>query len=176
MGTLPEGETAEFEEHLLICERCQARLARQDDFAHAMRMASLRSYCRKPQGERGMRLFPRLAPWMAAAAVLLVLALGWSWIRQTASAPAVAVRLEAVRGSMPGSTVPAGKRLTLQADLSGLPDAPLYTMTLVDRDGRQVWKGTSDHPSVPGLRAGQYFVRVYSTGRELLREYGLEAR
>jgi hypothetical protein len=48
-------------------------------------------------------------------------------------------------------------------------------LQLVDRDGREVWKGSTATAKIPAIPAGQYFLRVYSTGGELLREYGLEA-
>lgn len=36
LGRLPKAELASFEEHLLVCERCQEQLAEEDNFAEAM--------------------------------------------------------------------------------------------------------------------------------------------
>ena len=42
MGAMPEGAIAPFEEHLLICESCQLRLAQSNVYVSAMRQASVR--------------------------------------------------------------------------------------------------------------------------------------
>ncbi len=175
MCTLSEDEAARFEEHLLVCEVCQARLADQDAFGYAMRMAALELRRQPPAVARRARLFPRMAPVLAFAALVLLLAVaGWRWMRPSGAATAVAVQLEALRGAQPGSRAPAGHPLALNADLAGLPAAGSYPLELVDRDGRSLWKGSTASPTAPGLRPGLYFLRVYSNGGELLREYGLE--
>jgi anti-sigma factor RsiW len=48
MERLPESDTAPVEEHLLVCEECQARLADFDVYVRAMRaaMRSSRATCR----------------------------------------------------------------------------------------------------------------------------------
>ncbi len=179
MGALPEEEVAELEEHLLVCESCRTRLAREDAFAGGMRRAALRLRQESTEREPGIRLFPKLVPGLvpalACAALLLVLALaGLRWIRPPAAAPAFAVKLEALRGAEPGSKAPAGRPLAFQADLSGLPAAGGYRLELVDPDGRGIWKGSTASATLPALRPGIYFMRVYSSGGELLREYGLD--
>jgi hypothetical protein len=173
-GILPAEESAELEQHLLICESCQARLAQEDAFAASMRQAALRLGRPSPAMQRRIGFFPKLIPTLACAAGLLLLVLaGWRSIRPTASSPAIVVRLEAMRGVAPGSKAPAGRPLSFQADLSGLPAAISYRLELVDRDGRGIWKGTTAGATVPALQPGMYFMRVYSGG-ELQREYGLE--
>jgi hypothetical protein len=175
MGTLPEEEVAALEEHLLVCESCRSRLAREDAFGAGMRQAAIRLRQESTARERGIRLFPKLVPALICAAMLLVLALaGLRWIGPAASAPAFAVKLEAIRGAEPGSKAPAGRPLAFQADLSGLPAASGYRLELVDPDGRGIWKGATASGTIPALRPGMYFMRVYSSGGELLREYGLE--
>src|SRR5579871_2267595 len=42
LGTLSERESSSFEEHLLICQSCQDRVAASDRFVAAMQDASLR--------------------------------------------------------------------------------------------------------------------------------------
>lgn len=176
-GNLPPEESAELEQHLLICESCQARLAQEDAFAASMRQAALRLRMPSPAMQRRIGFFPKLVPTLACAAMLLLLVLaGWRFTRPSASSPAFAVRLEAMRGVAPGSQAPAGRPLSFQADLSGLPAASSYRLELVDRVGRGIWKGTTGGATVPALQPGMYFMRVYSGGGELLREYGLEVQ
>src|ERR1019366_7681453 len=72
MGAMPEGAIAPFEEHLLICESCQLRLAQTDVYVAAVR---LRAAPLKP-GLPRLR-FPRLVPALAGMAVLMVAAGLW---------------------------------------------------------------------------------------------------
>jgi hypothetical protein len=179
MGKLLESQAAEFEEHWLVCEVCQERLARMDTAISGIRQAAARhrleSFTRKP----GIRWFPPLLPALAGLAVLLVLGvIGWRWIQPGAATPAFAIKLEAMRGTAssggPGGKAPAGRRLAVEADLSDLSAAASYRLELVDRDGHTVWKGAAPKATLPALRQGTYFMRVYSDRGELLREYGLE--
>ena len=172
--TLPPEEAARLEEHLLVCESCQARLAAEDAYAHAMRHAALQLYREPEESERGYPLPWFFRPLAVVAMLLLMAAAGWHWVRSSAPVPAVAISLEALRGSQPGSKAPAGRPLALQADLSGLPAAASYPLQLVDRDGRAVWKGSTSAATIPPQLPGQYFLRVYSAEGELLREYGLD--
>ncbi|HTX34120.1 MAG TPA: hypothetical protein VME43_03835 [Bryobacteraceae bacterium] len=172
--TLPLEEAAGLEEHLLVCEVCQARLAAEDAYAHAMRHAALQ-LCQAKRREVWFRFFPGLLAPVACVAMVMLLALaGWHWIHPAAAAPALAVKLEAMRGAEPGSKAPAGHPLTFQADLAGLPPAGSYPLELVDREGRAVWKGSTANPTIAPLRPGLYFLRVFSGHGQLLREYGLE--
>ena len=177
MQTLAADEAAVFEEHLLICETCQGRLAREDAFGHAIRYAALQRCGRISHHQARMPIFKRLVPVLACAAVALLFVLaGWRFSRRGALAPAIAVQLRATRGAQPGSQVPAGRRLALQADTAGLPPASSYRLELVDQDGRAIWKGTTANSTIDALRPGLYFLRVDSPAGNLLREYGLEAR
>jgi hypothetical protein len=66
----------------------------------------------------------------------------------------------------------------LRPDLTGLAETSSYRLEIVDQTGRPVRQGTLARAQngivFPGLGAGQYFVRVYLSAGELLREYGLE--
>jgi hypothetical protein len=75
-----------------------------------------------------------------------------------------------------GATVPAGSPLALQPDLTGLPEASYYRLEMVDAVGNPVWSGTTKQTGAPALKAGEYYVRVYSPEGKLLREYGLQAQ
>jgi len=174
LQVLPDDQVAAFEEHLLVCEKCQAGLAAEDTFGDAMRHAALQLCRELPEGKRPFALVPRLIAVLACAATVLFLASNRSWIRPRTFAPAFVVKLEALRGSQPGSKAPAGRPLALQADVADLPAAASYRLELVDRDGRGVWEGATAGATVAGLRPGIYFLRVYSNRGVLLREYGLE--
>jgi hypothetical protein len=91
--------------------------------------------------------------------------------------PALAVSLTALRGNGAGSSAPAGRELVLHPDLTGLSVDSSYRLEIVDRTGHTVRQatlaGAQNGIGVPGLRAGQYYVRVYLLAGELLREYAL---
>src|ERR1017187_8358126 len=72
MRAMPEEAIAPFEEHLLVCESCQLRLAETDIYVSAMRQASARLRTRplKQRAFPWLRL-PRLVPAFAGMAVLI---------------------------------------------------------------------------------------------------------
>ena len=177
MGTSSVEETARIEEHLLICEDCRNRLREGEDFLNSMQVAARQSRRDETTAERRGWKFPAWLPVLAACALVLIVVAIYA-VRP--AAPAVAVSLTALRGSGAGSIAPAGRELTLQPDLTGLPDVPAYRLEIVDRTGRSVRLAalprTQAAVTVPGLGAGQYFVRLYPPAGNLLREYGLEIR
>ena len=65
-GRLPADELAAFETHLLHCEKCQERLAEQDNFAEAMRVLELLNESPTLELARG-RLAAEIAPAKPAA-------------------------------------------------------------------------------------------------------------
>jgi hypothetical protein len=182
MGAVSEEESAQFDGHLLICESCRKKVKKSDDYVAAMRGAALRArgYPRGP----GItpRSFPRLLPFLSAAALLAMAAIVGShfWVRGTM--PAFAVNLEATRGPGIDARAPAGRPLVLNLDLSGLSALPSYRVETVDRLGKVVWQGSvapqdsKAAASLPGVSPGVYFVRVYTPSGELLREYGLDVQ
>jgi hypothetical protein len=75
---------------------------------------------------------------------------------------------------------PAGRPLSLEIDLTGLPAAGAYRVQVVDAAGGTVWEISSEasqgrlRPKVDkGLKPGVYWVRLYSQPAGLLREFGL---
>jgi hypothetical protein len=180
MGAMPEGAIAPLEEHLLICEPCQLRLAQTDVYVAAMRRASarLRAAPLKP-GLPWLR-FPRLVPALAGMAVLMVAAGLWLSRLDLGEAYPFAVDLAATRGAAIEAQAPAGRWLLLRLDLANLPASPGYRLEMVDRSGNRVWqatvpaRGSKADFKVPRTQPGVYFVRVYRPPGELLREYGLE--
>jgi len=185
-GIASEKECARFDEHLLVCEFCRNRVTQEDDYGLAIQSAGLRWRQQARLREAGWRDFPRLIPLsyalglVAALTLIALLALGAlrPWTR--GAAPVFAVHLEALRGAGIESRAPAGRALLLDLDLTGLPAQKIYRVEAVDRLGNVVWQGTVPAQdsrasvSLPSMPAGIYFVRVYASSGELVREYGLE--
>ncbi len=188
MGRLPELEVEVLEEHLLLCQGCQLRLDETEAYVVAMKTA-LRQAAKEPAtiGDR-LRSWvadfqPGFTPAWAASAALLALAFGLSTRLPILQKPAepIFVRLEAMKGE---TDIPIANRpLTLALDSRGLPASANYRLQIVNQSGKPVWEAAA----TPGdanlqafvkkpLGAGQYFVRIYGPGPELLREYGLHIR
>ena len=173
-GVLPAEEGPLFEEHLLVCELCQGRLAESDAYISAVKAAAT-----------GLSAAPRrksrwLLPLIAAAALLVVLVwLGAQASRLNAPEPAVAVALAANRGVLEAHA-PAGRALLLALDLEGLPEKPrAFRLEIVNSSRERVWQGSAPNgrtarAAVPAMASGVYFVRVSAARGDLLREYGLE--
>jgi hypothetical protein len=180
MGAMPEGAIAPFEEHLLICESCQLRLAQADIYVSAMRQASAR--LRAGPDKRGLAWLrlPRLVPALAGMAVVVVAAGLWLGRPDMGEARPFAVDLEATRGAAIEAKAPAGRWLLLRLDLANLPASSRYRLEMVDRFGGRIWQATVPAQGskagfkVPGTQPGIYFVRVYGPPGELLREFGFE--
>lgn len=122
---------------------------------------------------------------LLAAAVLLVLAgtaVAWWMQSSVAMAPLATVRLIALRGGEGDAVLaPSGHPLDLVFSRTDLPAELSYRAEVVNSSGRQVWRGSvriADQNlsvRVDGpLRAGAYWVRLYSSTGELLREFGLD--
>lgn len=178
LGRTSAEETERFEEHLLICDKCRDRYEEGERYVVAMRAASadlLREEAAKPSRWR----WPQLVPLLACAALLAIVVAGV--IRFNSSpTPLLAVQLTAVRGTVPGGAVPAGRSMALTPDLIGIANPGPYRLEIVDERGSVNWQGAYNPAAgpakVPAQRAGAHFVRVYSTSGELLREYGLDVQ
>ena len=171
MGRFAGAELDRCDEHLLICEPCRRQVEAADVFLRAMRRAAAQSQ----ELRRNRFHLPQLILVLSALAALL-LAAWFGAQRQIPLPPAATVLLTASRGSGIEIHAPAGTPLALQPDLSGLPSWPSYRLEVVDAAGARVWQGVYPGPNAPGMRPGVYFVRLYSPGGEIYREYGLEIR
>lgn len=172
-------ESTHIEEHLLTCECCQDRLRETDDYVLAVEMASRQLRRDEEVKERREWRFPAwFPPLLAVACGLLLVVAALRLVRPPG--PVVAVSLSALRSNGAGAGAAAGQQLILHPDLTGLAESPSYRLEIVDQTGRAVRRGTfgPTHTGVgiPGLGAGQYFVRVYLPAGELLREYGLQIK
>ena len=173
LGKLGLSDVERIEEHLLVCEQCRRQLEETELYVKAMRQAS---------EELGLQ--PKRRPWwrrnapamtLAACAIaIVVLALP-----RPAQLPPLAVDLQATRSDTV-QTAPAGRPLWLRPDLTGLPPVLSYRLEVVDRDGGPTWGGivipADAGANIPRQRPGTYFIRVYTRGDELLREYTLEIK
>jgi hypothetical protein len=174
LGLMPEEEVADFEEHLLLCVSCQERLTQNDAFIKALKGASSEHVREKAQWRYAWRArLPVLAT--LAAGLLLVAGTAVRHLGQPAGQPAI-VTLEAYRGAAAEAWAPAARELVLHFDLLGLPDLPSYELEIVDRWGTPVSRvdAAPGAATVPALRAGSYYIRLYAPGGQLLREYGFE--
>ncbi|HXG32704.1 MAG TPA: hypothetical protein VNJ11_05020 [Bryobacteraceae bacterium] len=194
LGRLCESRVVAVEEHVLICESCQDRLAETEAYVEAVRAAAAKlaeqpaPWWRRWWERLGaLRWTPK--PVWATASALALLAMVWggtSWFSRTRSdLPPVAVALVSVRGEDPAiGRAPAGRPLRLEADLTGLEVAGNLTLELVDSKGTPLerWAVTAEGNRVKAvsrpLPPGRYWVRLYAAGttEELLREYGFEVR
>ena len=106
--------------------------------------------------------------------------MAWRMQSPAAMAPAVSVKLVALRGGEDSARAPSGRPLDLVFDRTDLPVDLSYRAEVVNSSGRQMWTGSVriadqnlsirvDRP----LRAGAYWVRLYSSAGALLREFGL---
>jgi hypothetical protein len=183
MRRLPETRLAPFEEHLLACESCQDRLLETEAFVNAVRSVSPKLRVASRSGWRD-RFFGKNPAWVAAFAMgLVLLGLGRIWLAAPrAPAGFAAVLLHSSRG-IDGLTVaqaPAAKPLALTIDLTELPALPSYRLEIVTSTGKLVWQMAAYAREAKiaqllanGLSRGQYYVRLYTPGDKLLREFGL---
>jgi hypothetical protein len=178
MGTLSSGKLACFEEHLLICPKCQDRLEEMDLYTRAMWGAARAQGRLETTGSGPWRM---AKPIFAAPAILGVLLLGWiRWqFHSVGGGHEICVLLETHRGP-DYAKAPPGKPLLLQLDPTDLPNSPVFRLEVVNARGSTVWQSSAKWPTGKisvridrGLARGVYFVRICDPPHELLREYGL---
>ena len=181
--SLPEAALAEIEEHLLVCSQCQQQLEEIDAYVSAMRSAAKgldqEDESRKTYWTRVSRVLTfRKFGWAMAVAAMVLGAVALR-VSTNPPAPPFALVLETSRGSGM-QHAPAGRRLELSLNTQGLPSFSGYALEVVDDSARRRYQSqvTAEQSvvraSLPGLRRGTYFIRLYSPARELLREYGLQ--
>lgn len=189
-GRICEPALGPLEEHLLDCTLCQSRLLVIDEYTALMK-AGIAALERDRQAAFGRS--PRFAlpgipgvNVLRAAAVMVVLASATiAWRMQPPSAvdsQAATVKLMALRGGEGdgAARAPSGRPLDLVIDRTDLPDSLSYRLEVISSSGRQMWSGAvqiadrsiSAHLTNP-LRPGGYWVRLYSSGDQLRREFGL---
>jgi len=176
LGRLPEERVVIVEEHLLICESCRDAIAETDRFVAALKSATRHK-------APWWSAVPSHARSLAPILVLFLLALAVVWKRPPETAAPFVVNLSSLRGSSPPAPTPAGQPLRLTIDQPDLTPTNEYSVDVVDASGSSVWKGvvsdvdgklvtTLPRPLVRGV----YWVRLYGSNSELLREFGLSAK
>jgi hypothetical protein len=121
---------------------------------------------------------------LLAAALLLVLAgatVSWRMQSSGALAPVAIVKLVALRGGEGDvARAPSGHPLDLVFNRMDLPADFSYRGEVIHSSGRLVWSGdvriAAQNLTIrvhEPLRAGAYWVRLYSSTGQLLREFGL---
>ena len=186
LGRLDEPELGEVEEHILICAPCQERLDEATDYVALMREAARNVSLAPVQEPAWKRLFqldwlPMPGPALAGAFVVLLAVLVWQPWRVTAPGEWQQVELATMRGDLAGRVAMEGFGLDLRLDARGLALAGATTQ-IVAADGAVI----GEFPALmetdkvvvkyaPGLRAGQYWVRLRVAG-ETVREYSLAVR
>ena len=175
LGRLGESESAVIEEHLLVCAGCRERLDETEAFTVSIREALRMDP--PPAEAAGHGWFDGLLQTLRqpvfgiamAAAVVAVIAFVF-FSNRTSLAPAASLQLTALRGEM--ASAPPAKEIDLT-----LTDAPQdggpFRLEVVDAAGKQLWSGAGTEARVQRrFASGVYFVRLYSAGGQLVREYG----
>jgi predicted anti-sigma-YlaC factor YlaD len=183
-GRLRESRAAHLEEHLLACTSCQSTLERVDQMIHSLRAAqpqAIHPPTAIPFQERWIPF--RIRPAMALSlGGIFVLAVGiavlhpWS---QPSRLPIAFIALASFRGESSASA-PINRPLDLEISQSDVPPPGPYSMEVATTSGDSAWKGTGEitgpkivgHVS-KGLGKGTYWVRLYGSSSELIREFGL---
>jgi len=178
MKRLPEGQVAEVETHLLVCEPCQQTLADLDAFIGAIRTVS-------PVTSRGLAPRRPRPGWqwgLAAAAAVVLAGLLYFGNAGTTAIPATIV-LSSLRGGEGAPTsAPANTPLDLKISSTQLAGRDGLRIEIVTESGRRQWTGpvTRSAEGTPLVRlsqrlsSGLYWVRLYSPENQLLQEYGLQ--
>src|SRR5450432_570901 len=138
-----------------------------------MRDASRRLRQERPSFLGGFFRWPQLAWVGAMSAIAASVVAGILILAPRSPKEMVSVTLQASRGPAIAQA-PSGKALSLNVDLSELLGASSYQLEVVDVAGQPVWE-TATQPrngkitqAVPkGLRAGQYYVRLFLPGGRL---------
>ncbi len=182
------------EEHLLVCVDCQGRLEEAEACIALIKNATSaweRDHDGLKTGPGPRARFPRgrgafIGAALAAglACVLLPGGRSSSLVKPNGVNPngPSTVKLMAMRGGeFDGlASAPAGRALDLKLDRNSLPPQGGYRLEMVNQEGRRVWSGV---PETDGAalsahitkspQPGVYWLRLYSGGGELLREFGM---
>jgi hypothetical protein len=171
-GRIEDPQLGEIEEHLLICETCQEALARVDAYIRLMKVAAAQPIVTRPRR--------RFAAYIVAGLIAAGLALTLVFALPGKSGPPEVVDLVSMRGAEM-ARMHAGRAADLRISAIGIADG-VYRVDVVDWVGRVMWTGPAQSAGErmlvaepKALRAGLYWVRLYSVQGELLREFGIDS-
>lgn len=189
LGQLSGLACERIEEHLLVCEQCQDELVAVDSFVRDMKYA-----CGQLRTEPGPKRAGFLSRWfdvmprpaLAGAFAALVLAAGAPFLLREGPAGApVAVDLSAMRGPASSAMpeVERGHALKLRLDARELATAASYRAEVVDGSNKTIWTGTPQQDGTgltievaKPLGRGLHWIRLYGSGADPIREYGLKIK
>lgn len=177
-GRLEGRETDAVEQHLLLCQPCQAALAEIDEYIRLMKGATAGPLPQRPA-------YGRTVAWGSLAA----LSAGCLTLLMMAPPPLpsqpMEVKLMSFRGGVGAEMphAPSGRSLDLALQAPDVPEASQYRVELVTSEGQPAWSGSAQpregklHALLPGTMArGDYWMRLYGPDSQLLYEYGLTLR
>ncbi len=184
---LSELDCAEFEEHLLICPRCQHNLHKTDEYISLMKRGAMEWQSDKASratASRSAAWRSSIAAVLGVGAVTAALAVAIPHYSGRPSPSAFPVELVALRGGEGPAMARArsGAAIGIMIDTTDLDDRHALRVAVVDASGKPVWAGDAREPNAgtrisaridTRLRAGVYWIRLYSSRGELLREFGL---
>jgi hypothetical protein len=169
------------DDHLLLCDQCQDKLAQLDAFINGLKLQQGHSVWRPKLTPEAGRSWSRPAWLFRSAAIAGVAAAGIAALllaRNIAPAAPQKLVLESYRGS-PDATPQArpGAPLDLSADLTDLPPGADPYIEVAAADGKIVKSKTlspNGRAVIPkGLPEGVYWIRLYAPETRLVREFGL---
>ncbi|MCX6623074.1 MAG: zf-HC2 domain-containing protein, partial [Acidobacteria bacterium] len=153
LGASSDEETAQIEEHLLICHNCQDRLAETDLLIKPLRAALAAEVSpvdgpafggkRKPLRKFLLWFAPHKLAWMPAFALVLLMAFAWTDFRVASPAPQ-RVALTVFRGAESDASAQASAEAPIQLsmNLSALGVSPSYRIEIVNSMGAVERSGT----------------------------------
>jgi hypothetical protein len=189
---LSESDCAEFEEHLLVCARCQHNLAETDQYIQLMKRGTVEwrnlssATVTAAKAPRMSTVRAPIAAILTALALIAALAIAIPHYSRRATGHASPTELVAFRGGAGPAMAKAraGGPITVMIDTADLDNPRHLRIQVVDANGKQIWTGAAAEP-VTGtrisaridtrLRAGIYWIRLYSPAGGVLREFGLHA-
>lgn len=191
-GRVREPALACLEEHLLACADCQDKLKEVEVCIALIKNATSaweRDYHGMNTRFRAEERFLHsrgalVGAALAAGLACVVLLGGYSSSPVEPNGPST-VKLMAMRGGEFGglASAPAGRALDLKLDRTSLPPEASYRMEMVNQEGSRVWSGVAQADGAAlsahiakSLRPGVYWIRLYSGGGELLREFGMRVK
>ncbi len=173
MDVLSGAKAEVLEEHILVCERCQAALAQTDEYIRLMKFAM----------SRPLKV-PRNRPVLATAGALAATCIAVLTWHPSHGWPASAVFASFHgRAGVAVNQAAAGQPLDLSIPATNIPPAAQYRLEVATSTGESIWSGparaadgrlSAHFPR--SLSAGRYRVRLYAQSSEPLAEYGLQVK
>jgi hypothetical protein len=191
-GRVCEPALTPLEEHLFDCTLCQSTLLAIDEYRALMKtaMAAREREGRASLAPSSWSALPRIPGFnmaLAGAFMLMLLSATIAWRLQTPSSVArpEIVKLIALRGAGGDGSAraPSGRPLILVIEKTDLPSSLTYRVEVVSSSGHPIWSGAaqvtdqsiSAHATT-SFQPGKYWVRLYSSGDKLRREFGLRIK